>query len=122
MKSIVSLRDVLYYDDYYGDGEMIRMMFAHADYKYTDIRLNSNDRALFLENQPLNKLPCVMHKLEKEYYWCGNAILRMYGIKLGYYVSLSDNTNHMWQIDSAVEYISDCTNTILTTINESQFF
>jgi hypothetical protein len=68
---------------------MIRMMFAHADYKYTDIRLNSNDRAIFLDGKPLSKLPCLMPKSDKikESYWGGNAILRMYGIKLGYYVN-----------------------------------
>ena len=91
----------LYYFDLGGRAEGIRALLGHANYKYDDAR---QDFASFAQLKQVGKLPLGSMPVWEEdgFIMCqSSSILRMLGIRLGYY---SDDPMVCFQIDSIVDF------------------
>ena len=84
-----------------GRADAIRTMLAHANFKYDDQRITSEEFALLRQRNglPLGSMPVWE---EDGYMVCqSSAILRMLGIRCGYY---SEDPMICWAIDSLIDF------------------
>ena len=91
----------LIYFDMNGRADAIRTMLAHANFKYDDQRITSEEFALLRQRNglPLGSMPVWE---EDGYMVCqSSAILRMLGIRCGYY---SEDPMICWAIDSLIDF------------------
>ena len=94
----------LHYFDAGGRAESIRALLAHANFQYEDVRLTAEQfgaKALAGEF-PLGSVP--VWEEEGRMVPVTNCILRMLGIRLGYY---SEDPLTMWAIDSICDWMED---------------
>ena len=96
----------LTYFEVSGRSEGIRMMLAHANFQYEDCRL---PMAEFGQKKAAGYFPLGSMPIWEEdgFKMCqSSAIMRMLGIRLGYY---SDDPMTAWCIDSIVDFCEDYT-------------
>lgn len=92
------------YFDLDGRAGSIRMLLGHGNITYTDSRLTSEEFGKMKKSGdlPLGSMPVWK---EEGFTMCqNNAILRMLGVRHGYY---SDDPMTCWRIDSLVDYLED---------------
>ena len=97
----------LYYFDAGARADCIRSLLFHSKFDFTDVRLTPEE---FEEKKatgilPLGGLPCWDE--EGIVTPQSGAILRMLGIRLGYY---SCDPMTMWKIDSIIDFVEDNAN------------
>ena len=90
----------LTYFDLGGRAEGIRSMLHHAGHQYEDCRKSFPEWATYKAETPMGSMPL----WEEDGFTTvsSSAILRVLGVRLGYY---SDNHLTAYKIDSIVEYI-----------------
>lgn len=89
----------LHYFHLGGRAEGIRALLGHANFQYQDERMNFTDFGEVKDQTPLGSLPVWT---EDGFQMCqSSAILRMLGIRLGYY---TEDPAHAWAIDSLVDF------------------
>ena len=78
----------------------IRALLAHANFSFEDVRMTFDDWPAFKPETPMGSMPI----WEEDGFQMVNAkaILRMLGIRLGYY---TEDPNVAYKIDSLVEYL-----------------
>ena len=82
-----------------GRGEGIRALLAHSGFEYEDHRVTATEFAPVKEQTPLGGVPVWT---EDGFVMCqSSSILRMLGIRLGYY---TDDPITAWAIDSLVDF------------------
>ena len=94
----------LSYFDIGGRAEAIRALLGHARFQYTDDRLTFEQ---FGAKKGSGELPLGSAPIwvEDGFTVCqSSAILRMFGIRLGYY---TDDPMTAWNIDSMVDFVED---------------
>ena len=95
---------LVYFDDKGGRGESIRSLLAHARFDYTDERIAGPEFQQRKKNGDfaLGSIPVWE---EDDFQVCqSNAILRMLGIRLGYYAT---DSMIAYQIDSLLDFVED---------------
>ena len=94
----------LYYFDLGGRAEGIRALLGHANFQYEDCR-KSNEEFGQLKQSGFLPLGSMPDWEEDGFKMCqSSAILRMLGIRLGYY---SEDPMTAWAIDSLVDFAED---------------
>ena len=82
-----------------GRAEGIRALLGHAGHEYEDVRCTFDEFPAMKEQTPLGSVPMWE---EDGFKMCqSSAILRMLGIRHGYY---TDDPTQAWQIDSLVDF------------------
>jgi glutathione S-transferase len=96
----------LYYFDVYGRAEPIRVLLWHAKQEFEDVRMTQEQFAtLCTENKvqlEFGQVPVL--ELDGKFYCQSHAILRMLGMKFGYYPA---DAEAAWKVDSTLDAISD---------------
>jgi len=90
---------------YFGLGaraEPIRAMCYFANHEYEDNRISFDDFPALKESLPLGSLP--IWEEDDVTYAQSSAILRMLGIRFGFY---SSDANTAWEIDSLIDFMED---------------
>ena len=73
----------IYYFDFYGRGEAIRMMLSHANVPFQDKRIYDNEWHSLKNEIPEGQLPCLELK-DGSKMGQSKAIMRFLGAKHGY--------------------------------------
>jgi glutathione S-transferase len=94
----------VHYFDVRGKAEVLRMILTHAKVPFEDIRHTREEFATMKGELEFGQLPSV--EIDGKHYSQTNAIVRMLGIKYGFY---STDADECWKIDSTLDAMNDLT-------------
>ena len=92
----------LTYFDLDGRAGGIRALLGHANFEYEDDRQSFESFATLKASLPLGSMP--VWEEDGIQYCQSSGILRMLGVRLGYYTT---DPNTAWAIDSIVDFVED---------------